>query len=83
MTGTVLGHLFNDAKRRGCVAVMGGIETASVKEFSENQCLFFLRNMYTVAYSRDKEIMEALLKGDTFISRLQGEWWTRLQGDKF
>jgi hypothetical protein len=83
MTGTVLGHLFNDARTRGCIAVMGGIETASVKEFSENQCLFFLRNMYSVAYSLDKEIMDALLKGDTFISRLEGEFWTRLQGDQF
>jgi hypothetical protein len=83
MEGVVLNNLFEHAKARGCVAVVGGIETNSVKEFSENQCLFFLRSMYTVAYSQDTEITNALIKGDAFISRLEGEWWTRLQGDTF
>jgi len=83
MTAAVLNHMFSHARAQRCVAVMGGIETNAVKEFSENQCMFFLRNMYTVAYSQDPEITAALLQGDAFISRLEGEWWTRLQGDTF
>jgi len=83
MQGVVLTHLFRHAKARQCAAVMGGIDTGAVKEFSENQCMFFLRNMYTVAYSQEPEIMSALFRGDAFLSRLEGEWWTRLQGDTF
>jgi hypothetical protein len=79
----VLNQMFAHAKARGCVAVMGGIDTQAVKEFSENQCFFFLRSMHTAAYSQDPEIISALLKGDAFITRLEGEWWTRLQGDAF
>lgn len=83
LESVVLNHLFEQAKAKRCVAVMGAIETSAVKEFSENQCLFFLRGNYTVAYSHDPEITAALLRGDAFISRLEGEWWTRLQGDAF
>ena len=81
--GAVLNHLFLNAKSRRCVAVMGAIDPATVKEFSENQCLFFVRNTYMVAYSQDQEILGALLRGDAYLSRLEGEWWTRLQGDRF
>ena len=83
MAGSGLGHLFLDARRKGCAAVIGGIEPALVKELSESQCLFFIRNTYTVAYSKDQQIMDALMKGDAFFSRLEGEFWTRLQGDQF
>jgi hypothetical protein len=62
MATAVLNHMFAHAATQHCVAVMGGIETDAVKEFSENQCMFFLRNMYTVAYSQDPEITTALLK---------------------
>lgn len=79
----ILNHLFSYARARRCVAVMGGIDTNAVKEFSENQCLFFLRNVYTVAYTQDRDILAALLSGNAFISRLEGEWWTLLQGDQF
>ncbi len=79
----VLNHLFASAKSQYCVGVMGAIEPGAVTEFSNNQCLFFVRNIYTVAYSQDREILGALLRGDAFLSRLEGEWWTRLQGDRF
>jgi hypothetical protein len=79
----VLAHLFLDARANGSVAVMGGIEVRSVPAFSESQCMFFLRNMCTVAYSRDEEVLNALRANDTFITRLEGDWWTRLQGDTF
>ena len=81
--GDVLNHLFLNARSRHCVAVMGAIEPGAVKEFSENKCLFFVRNTHMVAYSQDQEILGALLRGDAFLSRLEGEWWTRLQGDRF
>jgi hypothetical protein len=83
MESAVLNNMFEHAKAQRCVAVMGGMETSAVKEFSENQCMFFLRSMCTVAYSQDREIIGALTRGDAFISRLEGEWWTRLQGDTF
>jgi hypothetical protein len=79
----VLAHLFLEVKALGCIAVMGGIEVRSVAAFSESQCMFFLRSMCTVAYSCDEDVLRALRANDTFITRLEGDWWTKLQGDTF
>lgn len=38
---------------------------------------------YVVAHAQNPEIMDALARGDILFSRLEGEWWTRLAGDKF
>ena len=43
-------------------------------EFSEKQCFFTCRNGWTLARSRNPEILELLNRGDASFSRLDGEW---------
>jgi hypothetical protein len=54
-----------------------------VREMSALGCVFTNRGTHMQAHSRRKELIQALYSGDAFLSRLEGEWWTRLQGDRF
>ena len=79
----VLSHLFADAHHEGSTALAGRIEPKFIQEFSSHQCIFTHRNSSLVVYSKNEDIVNALYRGDAFFSRLEGEWWTRLQGDTF
>ncbi len=79
----VLSHLFNDAQRQGSLALAGRIEPRFIQEFSSHHCIFTHRNSSLVVHSKNNDIVNALYRGDTFFTRLEGEWWTRLQGDSF
>jgi hypothetical protein len=79
----VLNHLFLDAKNEGSLALAGRVEPKFIPEFTSHNCIITHRNSSLVVYSADAEILSALHKGDAFFSRLEGEWWTRLQGDSF
>jgi hypothetical protein len=79
----VLDHLFCDALEMKSIALIGRIDAAYMKEFSAKLCLLFHRSNYFVMHSQRTEILLALHSGDTFLTRLEGEWWTRLQGDTF
>ena len=79
----VLNHLFSSALKRGCVAVMGSLDSRFFYEYSRNNCISFIKDCVTVAHSRNLQIMDDLFQGNRFLSRLEGEWWTRLQGDDF
>jgi hypothetical protein len=80
---SVLNHLFSSALQRGCVAVMGSLDSEFLEEYSEDNCFSFIRRPVTVAHSRDPAIMHDISQGKAFLSRLEGEWWSRLQGDEF
>jgi hypothetical protein len=79
----VLSHLFADACDEGSTALAGRIEPKFIQEFSSHQCLFMHRNSSLVVHSKNTEIVNALYCGEAFFTRLEGEWWTRLQGDTF
>lgn len=79
----VLHHLMNDAMVHGSVALMGRFDPQMVRELSLLNSLFTHRGSHVQAYSRKAEFMQALQSGDAFFTRLEGEWWTRLQGDRF
>jgi len=81
--GRVLAHLFDSALRQGCAAVMGNADPAYMEEYPHHHCHCFVRGAMTVAHTRNPDIMRDLLQGNAFLSRLEGEWWTRLQGDRF
>jgi hypothetical protein len=81
--GIVLDQLFAHAYARGSLAVTGRIVPGFMKEFSRRLCLFYHRSNYFLAYSRNKNILNAIHAGKAFLTRLEGEWWTRLQGDQF
>lgn len=79
----VLAHLFDDALQRGSLALIGRFEPKMAKELSEKLCIIVQRGSYVQAISRHPLVMEALYAGDAFFTRMEGEWWTRLQGDAF
>ncbi len=79
----VLTHLFKDALEHGSLALAGRIEPKFIQDFSSHHCIFMHRNSSLVVNSKDQEIINALHRGDAFFTRLEGEWWTRLQGDSF
>ena len=79
----VLSHLFADAHQEGSLALAGRIEPKFIQAFSLHQCIFTYRNSSLVVHSKNEDILNALYRGDAFFTRLEGEWWTRLQGDTF
>lgn len=79
----VLTHLFTDAKNEGSLALSGQAEPKFIQEFSAHGCIFNHRNFSTVVHTGNNDFLNALNSGNAFFTRLEGEWWTRLQGDRF
>ncbi|MDP1676409.1 MAG: hypothetical protein Q8L88_06040 [Bacteroidota bacterium] len=79
----VLSHLFIDAQHHGSLALAGRIEPRFIQEFSTQNCIYMHRNSSLVVHTKNDLITNALYRGDAFFTRLEGEWWTRLQGDTF
>lgn len=73
-TKDVLDHLFNDALQHGAIAVHGVMRSDFMPEFSEKKCFFTCHNGWTLAYSRNPDLLDALHRGDASLSRLDGEW---------
>jgi hypothetical protein len=75
--GHVLDHLFADALERGAVAVSGRLEPALVAALPDKRALFHRGSCWTLLHSRNADVRHALHRGDTFLSRLEGEWCLR------
>jgi hypothetical protein len=73
----VLETLLADAWRHGGVAVRGRLDHDRAAELSKARCSLRWEGPATVIHSRRPEIVEAVLRGDAFLSRLDGEWWMR------
>lgn len=69
----VLSHLFYHAWRCGSFAVSGRIEPRFLHELSENYCSFKAAWRMLV-HSRDPEILRNILRGNVFLTRLDGDW---------
>jgi hypothetical protein len=74
----VLGHLLKTAWKLGCLAVVGRDDPSHAGTLRRHFCFPFVRNPFVVAHSRRSEIMQALISGDAFVSRLEGEFWVSL-----
>jgi hypothetical protein len=79
----VLSHMLGNAQEAGSLALIGRFEPMFMANLSEQNSLFFHRASFVQAYSRKPEFIDALYRGNAFFTRLEGEWWTRLQGDRF
>ena len=79
----VLDHLFMNGRKRGCLALKGHLDPKYIMEYQDAGCYLFNRGGMAISHTRDPEIRCALLNGNAYISSLEGEWWTRLQGDEF
>jgi len=73
-TKHVLDHLFYDAWKNGAIAVHGLLQSGLMPEYWESKCFFSNHRGWTLAYSRNPELVELLNRGDAFLSRLDGEW---------
>jgi len=73
-TGDILDHLFYDAWEQGVIGLHGVVQSRQMPDFSDNGCLFTCRGGWTMAYSKNTELISRLERGDVFFSRLDGEW---------
>lgn len=72
----ILEHLFYHAWRRGAVAVSGQLDVTALAAFSDAGCV--LRHdggPGLLIHSKHPDVLNAVHRGDAFISRSEGEWW--------
>lgn len=70
---TVLDYLFCDALNGGAIGVRGRLEIRYAQELSEARCSFW-GSTPLLFRARDPELARLVQHGDTFFSRLDGEW---------
>lgn len=73
----VLEVLLADAWRHGGAAVRGRLDYLSAADLARARCPLRWEGPATVMHSRRREIIDAVHRGDAFLSRLDGEWWMR------
>lgn len=79
----ILGHLFEDARVHGALAVTGPMEPLWLRELTDSQCRFACRSLGVLVHSRRHDVLDAVGRGDAQLSRLDGEWWLRFGMDEF
>ncbi len=77
----VLRSLFRDAWNEGSVAVSGQAEPLFLKELTDQRSTFKCRSLGALAQSRHTEVLSAIHRGDSLLTRLDGEWWLRFSAD--
>jgi hypothetical protein len=73
----VLLALFKDAWQQGAVFVKGQAIPQFLVNLTNQQCLFRQANTSVLIHSRDRELLDTILKGKAALSRLDGESWMR------
>ena len=75
----VLDYLFLHAWRNGAVALRGRLDHGLMPELLARRGLSHHRRYWTLIHSRKPELLDAIHRGDAFLTRLDGEWCMRLQ----
>ncbi len=78
--GTVLDHLFYDARQAGLVGLHGRMEPQFMQELTTKGCFFIRHASWTLAQSEQSDLLSLLQSGTAFFSRLDGEWCLRHGG---
>ncbi|MDB5358193.1 MAG: hypothetical protein JWN24_4646 [Phycisphaerales bacterium] len=81
--GDLLDSLFHDASAGGSTAVCGQFDPTLIRELSDRHCDFRCRSLGVLVHSRNKDLLQAILRGDACLSRLEGEWCLRFGRDEF
>lgn len=72
----VFDHLFYHARQWGLVAVSGKVDPAVFRVLASKDCLFHHDGgSWMLVHSRHPELLQAIDRGDAFLTRLEGEWW--------
>ena len=75
----VLDHLFYHAWQSGAVALRGRLEPGLMPELLARPGLTHHRRYWTLIHSQQPELLDAIHRGDAFLTRLEGEWCMRFQ----
>ncbi len=78
-TYAVICSLLQDAQERGAVALWGRSEPALLDGLLQARCIL-VNGGFTTVYSKDKEIVSAIVRGDAMLTGLAGEYWSHFMG---
>jgi hypothetical protein len=70
----VLEHLFDQARRRDAVAVIGRVEPRFLQACSDYGCVFHRRGPWMLVSAKRREFLRFFQNGAVFFSRFDGEW---------
>src|SRR5581483_5117282 len=79
----VIDHMFADAWNAGSTAISGRLEHHFARELSQRRCDFIFHDVAVLIHSRRSEILNAIQRGNAFLTRLDGEWWMRFQEESW
>lgn len=74
--GEVFEQLCQHARQRGAVSLSGRVEPKYLPLLSEHYCDFTSGNPWFQVHSHQPELLQAVLSGKAFLTRLEGEWCT-------
>jgi hypothetical protein len=80
-TDEVLNHLFDHARCRGAAALHGRMEPRFLGALSNGHCIFHGRASNILFHARNPAVRAAMLAGDGLLTRMEGEWWLRFNGE--
>ena len=72
--GEVIDHLFGHARRGGATALSGRLEPRFMQELADRGCFFNRIGCLMLMQSNNAEILNAIHRGDAFLTQLEGEW---------
>jgi hypothetical protein len=80
--GDVLDHLFYHSWRHGATALTGRLVPEFAQEFSDKHCLFNCGHPWTLVYSKNQELLQAIYRCDVFLTKMEGEWCMRFHNER-
>ncbi len=75
-SATVLDHIVHEAAQGGAIAVRGRVETHLLPGLRERD-FKLVHGDWSTLWSRDQELVDAVLSGRMPVTRMDGEWWMR------
>ena len=72
-----LHRLFRDARARGAAAITGQLDPRYMRELARAGCRFTWPGYSVLVAASRPELMNAIQRGDAWLTRLEGEWWPR------
>ena len=73
----VLQHLNHDAWQQGCLAVSGRVQPELLPLLAKAPGMLRDNGPCTAVHARDPELLNTVLRGEAWLTRLEGEWWLR------
>ncbi len=73
--GDVLDHLIEDAWEGGATELEGRLDPRFMKAFGDKKCFAVPAKNWMVIHSRSPEILQAIDRGNAFLTRLEGDLW--------